>query len=123
MAKFFLYLLLAASVIAGFVIIADAKNYLVKPTFFAPTLLLLLLTTSVIYVYLYKARKQSGFTQLFLLTMVVKVIAYCVYNLMMVLKDKPSAFNNVIFFMVTYFIFTALEIGFLYHKISGAKRP
>ncbi len=86
------------------------------------TLVLLVLTTSIIYVYLYKARTSAYFTQLYLLTMVVKVLAYCAYILLMVLKDKPAAVENAVFFLVCYFTFTALEIGFLYRKVSDGNK-
>jgi hypothetical protein len=51
--------------------------------------------------------------------MVVKVLAYCTYNLIMIMSDRPAAIGNVAFFMIAYFIFTALEIAFLYRKIAG----
>lgn len=112
---------MSTAILAGVVLWAEHVHYFEKPSFFVQTLILLTITTSVIFVYLFRARESSYFTQLYLLTMVVKVLAYCAYNLLMVLKDKPAAVNNVVFFMVVYFVFTALEIGFLYRVIIGKK--
>ena len=50
--------------------------------------------------------------------MAVKLLAYGAYMLGMILQDKAGAAANVVFFMVVYFVFTALEIGFLYRKIQ-----
>jgi hypothetical protein len=121
--RFFIALLLTAVAIAAVVLLAASSGYFIKPSFFLKTLVLLTFSTAVIYVYLYKASKPEFFLQLYLLTMVVKLLAYCAYNLVMILKDKPAAVGNVIFFMVTYFLFTLLEIGFLYRKIAGGNKP
>lgn len=121
MFRFLFSLLVSTAILTGVVLWAHHEGYFEKPSFFVQTLILLTLTTSVIFIYLFRARGSAYFTQLYLLTMVVKVLAYCAYNLLMVLKDKPSAVENVIFFMVVYFAFTVLEIGFLYSAITGRK--
>jgi hypothetical protein len=120
--KFFASLIAVAAAIAGLVLIGANGGYFSKPSFFFKTLLFLLFSTSLIYVYLYKAKNQSFFIQLYLLTMAVKLLAYCAYILIVILHDKRAAIGNVIFFMVTYFVFTSLEIGFLYAKISRKNR-
>jgi hypothetical protein len=117
--RFLFSLLLAAALIAAAVLYGVDTGYFNKPSFFLKTLALLTICTAFIYLYLYKANKPAFFLQLYLLTMVVKVLAYCAYNLVMIMSDRPAAIGNVVFFMVAYFIFTALEIAFLYSKITG----
>jgi hypothetical protein len=121
--RFLIVLLLTAAVIAAVVLFAVSAGYFDRPSFFLKTLILLTFSTALIYGYLYKADRPAFFLQLYLLTMVVKLLAYCAYNLIMILSDKPAAVGNVIFFMVTYFVFTMLEIGFLYRKIAGGNKP
>jgi hypothetical protein len=116
--KFFFYLFLTALIITGCLFLGIEHGYFNRPSFFLKTLLLLVFSTSIIYTYLYKADKPGFFLQLYMLTMVVKLLAYCSYVLIIVRSDKTAAFSNVIFFMITYFVFTALEIGFLYKKVS-----
>lgn len=53
--------------------------------------------------------------------MAVKLVAYGAYNLLMILKDKSGAAENVVFFMILYLVFTTLEIVFLYRKITGSE--
>jgi hypothetical protein len=117
--RFFISLVIATGFVAGAVLFGVHEEWFMRPTFFIKTLVFLVFGTAVIFVYLYKANKTGFFLQLYLLTMVLKLLAYCGYNLIMILTDRASAVENVVFFMVTYFIFTLLEIVFLYGKISG----
>ena len=69
-----------------------------------------------IFVYLVRAGDNS-FVQLYLLTMVVKLLAYCAYNVVIILQDRENAGINVGFFLITYLLFTTLELAFLYRRI------
>jgi hypothetical protein len=111
--RFLITLLLCACLIVGFSFLLIET----RPSFFYQTLIFLVFSTGMIYRYLYKVDKPGFFVQLYLLTMTVKLLAYGAYNLVVILEDKAGAAANVVFFMLVYFIFTALEIGFLYRKI------
>jgi hypothetical protein len=87
------------------------------PSFFYTTLILLLTTTGLLTYFLLN-NNRGFFTQLYLLTIVVKIIAYVGYLFAVVFLDKASAFPNVVFFMIAYVIFTAIELAFLYGKIT-----
>lgn len=89
------------------------------PSFSIEILLLLFITTLVIYYKLIRV-KEGSFVQLYLLSMAVKIVAYASFNLIMVLKDKPGALGNVLFFMLIYALFTVLEITFLYRRFSAS---
>jgi hypothetical protein len=119
--RFFVALLLVAALLVAVMLAGTEYHYFSKPTFFYKTLVFLLFGTAVIYAYLYTADKPGFFLQLYLLTMVVKLLAYCGYALVMIRQDRAGALANVVFFMIAYFLFTFLEIGFLYHRISGKK--
>jgi hypothetical protein len=116
--RFVLVLLITAAVIAGATLLAWQRQWLPLPSFFYQTLILLAFSTTLIYRYLYRADKSEYFVQLYLLTMTVKLLAYGVYNVFVVLQDKAGATANVVFFMAVYAIFTILEISFLYRRIS-----
>ena len=108
-----LLLLLAARVIV------DQQWVSSLPSFFYQTFIFLFFGTGLLFVYLYKFDKPGLFVQFYLLTMAVKLLAYGAYNFFIVMEDKMGARQNVVWFMTVYFIFTALEIGFLYRKISN----
>jgi hypothetical protein len=119
--RFFVVLLLTAGVIVAAVHIGVAEGYFSQPTFFWKSLIFLTFSTAMIFVYLYKANNPGFFLQLYLLTMVVKLLAYCAFCLVMILTDKRSAIGNAVFFMSTYFVFTVIEIAFLFKRINGQK--
>jgi hypothetical protein len=122
--RFLIALLASAVLLALGSLYAHAHGWIpTLPSFFYQTLIFLVFSTAIIYLYLYRSNKTGLFLHLYLLTMVVKFIAYGAYNLFVILEDKPGAVSNVIFFMLGYFIFTVVEIAFLYRRItSGGDR-
>jgi hypothetical protein len=121
--RFLLSLTIAAVVLAFSTIAGVERGWFQLPSFFYETLIFLAFGTIVIFYYLHKAKSSGFFAQLYLLTMALKLLAYCVYNLIIILEDRGSAVQNVVFFMIVYFVFTVLEIMFLYGKIVGEKTP
>ena len=119
MIRFFVVLLVAAFVVAGLTILAHQLYWIPSlPSFFYQTILFVLFATFVIFRYLYRIDKPDLFVRLYLLTMVLKFIAFGAYNLLVILEDRSGAAANVVLFLVLYLLFTALEIVFLYRKIS-----
>ena len=93
------------------------------PTFLYETTWLVAIVTSILFVYLYRSERGTWFVQLYLLTMVAKIVAYLVYNTIIVLEEPTHATANVLYFLVVYLVFTTLEIALLYRKISPSMRP
>ena len=91
-----------------------------EPSFTNEIVLFLAVATLAIY-YKLTVTRQELFVQFYLLSIAVKVLAYLAFVFFIVLKDRSSAFPNVVFFMTTYVTFTVLEIVFLFPKISGRK--
>ena len=87
------------------------------PSYFWITLAFLNLSTVLIFLYLIRA-PGNAFVQLYLLTMVIKLLAYCTYNIVIILRDRENAGINVGFFLITYLLFTTLELAFLYRRID-----
>lgn len=63
-------------------------------------------------------RKRSGekLTPVYLLSITVKLILSCAFVIIFILDDPRGANYNVIFFLVGYVIFTAVEVIFLLLK-------
>lgn len=95
--------------------------FAVLPSYAYETIMLLFLGTAGIYFFLVDIKKNRSeyFVQLYIATLFVKMLAYGGYVLYMVWDDKSQAANNAAIFMVTYFIFTAVEIYFLYRKVTS----
>jgi hypothetical protein len=115
--RFFLSILALGVTLAGLAwFSADQQWIKALPSFFFQTWIFLLVSTSILYIYLYRFDKPDFFIQLYLLTMAVKFLAYGAYNFLMILEDKIGAVQNVIWFMILYLTFTVLEILFLFRK-------
>ncbi len=115
--------LIALLMCAMMVVTVGYLVFPVFPSFFFQTIILLFLGAAGIYYYLadIKNEKPKHFTQLYLLTLFVKLIAYGAYILFVLLKSPLQAAENAGVFMITYILFTALEVGFLYQKITGKR--
>jgi len=115
--------LIALLLCAIIIVVGSYFIFPVFPSFFFQTIILLFLGAAGIYYYLVdiKNEKPKYFAQLYLLTLFVKLIAYGAYILFVLLKSPDQAAANAGIFMVTYILFTGLEVGFLYRKITGKK--
>lgn len=91
------------------------------PSFLFETTWLLAFITGVTFVYLHRSERAMYFVQLYLLSMVIKLIACFAFALLMIREDRKGAVTNVLYFLLAYVLFTAVETGFLYRKVS--RRP
>jgi len=114
--KFFLVLAVVALAILGGGYFWDGQ----LPSFFYPSLVLAFVSTAGLFSYLIRihATKPDYFVQLYLLTIAVKVFAYGSYLGYVAYSDREGAGINIVFFMVVYVIFTALEVGFLWRRFN-----
>ncbi len=90
------------------------------PGFFFESILLLLLSTLGLYRFLIniKRDKPDYFVPLYLATLAVKLIAYGAYIFVLVKLQPEQMFENVVFFMIGYVIFTGVETYFLHRFVS-----
>lgn len=90
------------------------------PSYFFETMVLLLIGTAGLYFYLVdvKNERPDYFVQLYIATLFAKMIAYAAYVFFVVWDDKPNAHSNALFFMIAYFLFTGIEVYFLYRKVN-----
>jgi len=87
------------------------------PSFFWEIQIFVISTTFFLFRYLYRVAREQ-FVQLYLLTMVVKLLGYGGFAVFVILEDRANASLNVAFFLISYLVFTLLELGFLYPKIN-----
>jgi hypothetical protein len=109
----------SALLFAAVTLVAQRLSWIsALPSYFYQSLIFVPFTTFVLFGYLFKVNKPEIFVQLYLLTMVVKFIAYGAYVFFVILDDKSGAPGNVVFFMLLYVFFTMLEVAVLFRKIS-----
>lgn len=109
--------------IAASTVIGHAKNAFPMPSFFVVTLLFLTAVTGLSFALLYKSSNPFAFLRWYLLSTTFRLLGYGAYNLIMIFKDRSGATANVLFFMLTYLVFTVLEIAFLYVRFSRPAKP
>ena len=89
-------------------------------SFFIPTLTLIFLSSVGLHFLLLKAKiKMPGyFVQIYLLSLVIKLLAYFGYLLFIILEDRAGAIVNTVFFLIAFFLFTATETWFLVRVVN-----
>lgn len=95
--------------------------FTVLPPYFYQTIALLFMGTVGIYFYLLDVKKNRPeyFVQMYIATQFAKILAYGSYMLFVVWDDSNRASDHALIFMITYFVFTAIEVIFLYRKVRG----
>jgi hypothetical protein len=90
-----------------------------RPSFLLETTLFLFLVTIAIYRYLYRLKNPQIFVQVYLGTLALKILIYGSYTVGVITLNRAGSMENVSYFLIVYFLFTALEVGFLYRRISS----
>lgn len=108
------------SVVTALIMLVVTQGLDIQPTWYYETISFLYVSTAGLYFFLVRTKQHQpdNFVQSYLLTLVVKLLVYGAYVFTIVLIDEEGAFVNAGFFMITYIIFTALEIGFLYRRVN-----
>ena len=88
-----------------------------QPSFLVLIIAVLAVATWIVYLSILKT-KPEDFIKNYLLTIVVKIIVGGVFIFVLIFLDKDGAEENAILFMVSYLIFTALEVVFLFRKFN-----
>ncbi len=119
MIRFAIWIIVATAVLLGAVFLAVQRGMMVIAPSFAPeTVLFVALTTIFIYFFLHRQTASPQFTQAYLLSMVLKMIAYAAFVLVIILRDKHAAAENALIFLASYLVCTTLEIAFLFRRIN-----
>ncbi|HEV8511767.1 MAG TPA: hypothetical protein VGQ59_00730 [Cyclobacteriaceae bacterium] len=104
--------LLLLTVTTGF-----ATVQFVTPSFLFLILIVLAFATWLVYYFIQKATREN-FIRNYLLTIVLKLLLGGTFILILLYIDKLGADTNAIFFMMTYLLFTGLEVGFLFRRLG-----
>lgn len=112
--------LLTLSLTTCLILAVGFFGFEVLPGYFYQTLIFLFVGTIGLFRFLHKTKLQRPdfFVQFYLATLVVKLIAFGVYVFWMAQSQPDQALQNIVFFLVVYFVFTAVEIAFLYRLVN-----
>lgn len=122
MFKFILATSFVALTTVGIFYIAEHLSWTnALPSYLNEIVIFIVIATVVIYGYLNRFIDTSYFVQMFLLSMVIKMIASLAFITVIVFKDKVGVELNVALFLALYMLLTAVEIVFLHPQISKKK--
>jgi len=88
-----------------------------SPSYLRSILGALAITTWLVYFLMERGDKEN-FIRNYLLTIVVKLLAGGIFIAAIIFADMDNAESNAITFMAAYFLFTVLEVGFLFRKFN-----
>jgi formate hydrogenlyase subunit 4 len=73
----------------------------------------LLVATLLLFRVLSRVEDPQKFTQVYLVSIVAKILLACVLIVVLIFIDRPSARVNVLFLFAMYVVFTVIEVLFL----------
>jgi uncharacterized membrane protein YdfJ with MMPL/SSD domain len=119
MLRFFIFVTTAIAGLLSAVYIGGQQHWLnTTPSFATEIILFLGISTIVIFYFLIKHTRSRSFTQAYLVSMVLKMLAYAAFILVIIFSDKAGAGANAVLFLVAYLLFTGLEVGFLFPAVN-----
>jgi hypothetical protein len=98
------------------VIGGDHFYYWQTPTYSLEIILFLSIFTLLAFYFLNRSVRAEGFTTRYLGSMVLKILLFSGFIVTIILLDPNGANRNVTFFLISYLLFTALEVGSLFAK-------
>lgn len=112
--------IIATIIVSLLLVVGGYLFFETLPGFFWESIILLILSTVGLYKFLVniKRDKPDFFIPLYLATLTVKLVAFGAYIFLMAKLQPEWMFENVVFFMVGYVIFTGLETVFLYRFVN-----
>jgi hypothetical protein len=107
----------------GALYLAQNQQWIVEyPSFTIEILIFMLIGTLINFRYLERVDSPELFVRLYLFMMALKLLAFGAFVVAIILLDRAGAKGNIVFFIITYLIFTGLEVAFLYQKIAEQNR-
>ena len=94
------------------------------PSFSIEIVSVLALLTLALFYYLLKIQKSNSqkFVQSYMLSITVKMLVGCVMILVIIFMDRESAIANSLLFILSYFLFTGVEIFFLWKGRTALRK-
>ena len=109
---------MSLALLTGVLLSLVYAGFAVAPSYTLAIIFSLAVSTFLIYYFLFKRSRDAAFTQYYLLSIVLKMLGYGTFVLVIIFTDRAGATGNAVLFLVSYLLFTVLEIGFLFTKID-----
>jgi len=117
--KFLFYLFILSALVATVMYVGHRQGFFPFPSYGWEIIFYMAFSTAAMVNILLKKSGPVLFTQLYLLTIVIKILAGSVVILFIIFINRREAFENAALFIITYILFTILEVTFLYRKANN----
>jgi hypothetical protein len=117
MQRFYVALLFLTLLMCGAVEVGYQQAWFNRPSFAWEIIVILALFTGFIFFKLNKTQSQN-FAQIYLLTIVLKILFGGILIAFILFMDAQMAVENALVFIISYLLFTSLEVFFLFRKIN-----
>ena len=122
------FILLAAGLAAlllGAVYTGASQRWFTYPSFSKETIAFLCLSHIVLYVFLVRHLDQrpEDFVKLYLGSTVIRILFFGLFVFVIIRLDRNSGSGNALVFLLSYFLYTGLEVGMLYGAVKNRKPP
>lgn len=123
MTRFVLLTVLLAGLIAIIVITGSSKGLFVRPSFFGEIVIFFVFSNVALYSFTKRAvgGAPTDFIKIYLGATVLRILFFGAFIFLLIRLDRGGAFQNALFFLVNYFLFTALEVAILFREINYQK--
>jgi hypothetical protein len=116
---------LAGLAAAILVVLMAGENFewFVPPSFSRAIVLFLWLTHIIMYAMVVRQLKlrPADFVKVYLGMTVLRILFFGAFVFMIIRTDRAGAYPNALIFLVSYFLFTSVEVGALYRVVSRQK--
>ena len=122
MLKFIVAISVASFCLVAFIYFGQSLEWFeIIPSYTWQIVAFLAFSTLVIFYYLSQSSfsEPQAFTQIYLLSIALKIVAYAIFILVIILQDKPGAVGNALLFIAAYLLFTLIEVVFLFNKMNS----
>ena len=119
MLKFLFYLFLLTALVVAGLYVGHLQGFFPIPTYSWEIIFYMAFSTAVVVNILHKKSGPVLFTQLYLFTIVIKILTGSMVILTIIFLDRQGDFGNAALFIITYLLFTFLEVIFLYGMVNS----
>lgn len=107
----------------AFMAVGARQEWFSMPSFFLEIIIFLTLSTLLLCWVISLKLKQhpEGFVKVYLGATVFRIIGFGGFIFLIIILDRSGARQNVVLFLGSYFLFTALEVAILLQQINSQK--
>ncbi len=125
MVRFAALTILLALATFGSIETGVALEWFHRPSYEREILIFLTVAHLVLYSVISRQINQrpEAFVKVYLGTMVLRILFFGIFVFTIIRLDPEASRQNALFFLISYFLFTGLEVAALYININGQKAP